>query len=142
MSIGRLLQEKGREVLTISSDAFLQAVIDMLATNNVGSIVITDALGTMVGIVSERDVVRAIARHGDCALGTCVADVMTTDVITAHDADDIDALLQVMTEGRFRHVPIFDDSRLVGIVSQGDAVKFRLSELKIEHAAFREYIAA
>ena len=142
MSVGRLLQKKGREVFTISSDATLSALVDELATKHVGSIVITDAFGTIVGILSERDVVRAIARHGDHALGACVAEYMTANVTTAHDADDIDALLLVMTEGRFRHVPIFDGSRLVGIVSQGDAVKFRFSELKIEHAAIRDYIAA
>lgn len=142
MSVGRLLQEKGREVFTISSDATISALVDELATKHVGAIVITDAFGTMVGIVSERDVVRALARHGDHALGACVAEYMTANVTIAHDADDIDALLLVMTDGRFRHVPIFDGSRLVGLVSQGDAVKFRLSELKIEHAAFRDYIAA
>jgi CBS domain-containing protein len=142
MSVGRLLQEKGREVFTIPTDGTLQAVVDLLAQKHVGSLVITDALGKLVGIVSERDVVRAIARHGYRALRAGVTEYMTAGVTTARDADDIDALLLVMTAGRFRHVPVLDDNRLVGIVSQGDAIKFRLSELKIEHALVRDYIAA
>ena len=142
MSIGRLLEEKGREVLTISCGASLQSVVDVLAAEHVGSMVITDTSGTMIGILSERDVVRAIAKHGSSVLDESVAKYMATDVTTAKNGDDIDALLLVMTDGRFRHVPVFDGNRLVGIVSQGDAVKFRLCELKIEHAAFREYIAA
>ena len=142
MSVGRLLEEKGREVLTLSSRATLQAIVDVLAAKSVGSVVITDAFETMVGIVSERDVVRAIAKHGSRALGENVAAFMTTDVTTARDEDDIDALLLVMTKGRFRHVPVVDGTDLVGIVSQGDAIKYRLSEMKVEHAAVLEYIEA
>ena len=142
MSVGRLLKEKGREVLTVSSSSILQAVVDVLAAKHVGSIVVTGVSGAMVGIVSERDVVRAIAQHGDRALRVGVAEYMTKNVTTAHEADDIDAVLLMMTDGRFRHVPILDGNHLVGIVSQGDAVKFRLRELKIEHAAVRDYIAA
>lgn len=142
MSVGGILRDKGREVFTLSSRATLQVVIDVLATRHVGSLVITDTFGSMIGIISERDVVRAIAARGSRALDDFVADYMTTDVTIAREDDDIDALLSKMSEGRFRHVPIFDGDRLAGIVSQGDAIKFRLGEMKVEHAAIREYILA
>ena len=142
MSIGRLLQEKGRMVLTVPPRATLQVAIDLLATQHVGSLVVVDAFGAMLGIVSERDVVRAIAKRGGRALDDVVANYMTVDVTTASEADDVDTVLQSMNDGRFRHVPIVDGARLVGIVSQGDAIKYRLSEMEVEHTAFRQYISA
>lgn len=142
MSVARLLLEKGREVLTVPPRATLQVVIDTLATNHVGSLVVVDTFGTMMGIVSERDVVRAIARSGSHALHDIVAEYMTTNVRTANETDDVDAVLQMMNDGRFRHVPIVERGRLVGLVSQGDAIKYRLDEMKVEQAALRQYILA
>ncbi len=142
MSVDRLLQGKGRDVLTISPRATLQVVVDVLAIKHVGSLVVTDSFGMILGIVSERDVVRALAKRGSSALDDIVADYMTTDVTIAHEEDDVDAVLQLMNDGRFRHMPILDGKRLVGIVSQGDAIKYRLNQVKAEEVALREYISA
>ena len=141
MSVADILRQKGREVLTISAERALLDVVDVLADKSVGALVVVDAPGAMVGIISERDVVRAIARGGSNALDSRVADHMTWDVVTATMDESIVDLLAKMTAGRFRHVPILEAGRLAGLVSSGDAVKHRLDRLETEQTAFRDYIA-
>jgi CBS domain-containing protein len=103
-------------------------------------LVITGAGGRITGIVSERDIVRAMARHGAAALGLPLNDVMTRKVVTCEPNDSISNLMELMTDGKFRHLPVVQEERLAGIVSIGDVVKSRLAELEYEQTALRDYI--
>ena len=119
----------------------MRDVVEALAAKHIGAIVVADAEGRMHGIVSERDVVRAIAAHGCNALDDAVSGIMTKNVVTAKDDDDILDVVTRMSRGRFRHMPVVDDERIVGIISTGDAVKYRLEQMEQEQSALREYIA-
>ena len=141
MTVARILAEKGREVFTTQPHRTLKEVIDLLAAKGVGAVVVADASMSVLGILSERDVVRAIALHGAAALGDQVSRHMTPKVTTVTREDTIDHLMQTMTEGRFRHLPVVEDGRLIGIVSIGDVVKRHVSALDSERQALREYIA-
>ena len=142
MTVARILAEKGREVHTTQPHYTLREVIDLLAARGVGAVVVADASMNVLGILSERDVVRVLARHGAAALDDPVSRHMTSKVTTVTRADTIDHVMQTMTEGRFRHVPVVEDGRLIGIVSIGDVVKRHVSALDGERQALREYIAA
>jgi CBS domain-containing protein len=142
MTVARILAEKGREVHTTQPHHTLREVIALLADKGVGAVVVADASMSVLGILSERDVVRVLARHGAAALDDPVSRHMTAKVTTATRADTIDHVMQTMTEGRFRHVPVVEDGRLIGIVSIGDVVKRHVSALDGERQALREYIAA
>jgi CBS domain-containing protein len=109
--------------------------------HGIGCIVITASDGKVVGIVSERDVVREIARIGASVLKEPVARCMTTNVVSCRESDTIDRLMAEMTAHRFRHMPVVDRGRLVGLVSIGDVVRMRIAEAEMEAAAMREYIA-
>lgn len=141
MNVCHILQNKGRNVLTVCPHHTLLDVVDVLAAEVVGALVVIDDRGALVGIISERDIVRAIAKFGSNALDRLVADVMTRHVVTATESDSIDDVAAKMSAGRFRHVPILENGCLAGIVSSGDAVKYRLDLLESEQSAFREYIA-
>ena len=141
MTIACILARKGRTVATVLPHQTLRDVVDELAAKHIGSLVVTDDQGSMQGIISERDVVRAIAKRGCDALDDAVTDVMTKDVVTATEADSVISVVQKMSKGRFRHMPVLVDGRLVGMVSTGDAVKYRLEQMEQEQSALREYIA-
>ena len=141
MTVQRILADKGRDVLTTEPHRTLKEAIELLASKGVGAVVVSDASQSVLGILSERDVVRVIARHGAAALDDPVSRYMTSKVITVTRADTIDHLMQTMTEGRFRHLPVVEDGRLIGIVSIGDVVKHHVSALDSERQALREYIS-
>ena len=141
MTVAQILAGKGRTVTTAKPHATMREVIDILAAKHIGALVIADDDGAMKGIVSERDVVRTLARHGVEALDTPVSSFMTRDVKSATEDDDIIDVARRMTVGRFRHMPVVADGRLVGIVSVGDAIKYRLEQMEAEHSALREYIS-
>ena len=141
MTVARILAEKGREIFTTQPHRNLREVIELLAAKGVGAVVITDASMTVLGILSERDVVRAIARDGAAALADQVSRYMTPKVTTVTREATIDHLMETMTEGRFRHLPVVEDGRLIGIVSIGDVVKRHVSAIDSERQALREYIA-
>ena len=141
MTVAHILAGKGRSVATVPPHATLRDVVDVLAAKHIGAIVVTDDAGAMVGIVSERDVVRAIARRGVDALEDLVSDHMTRDVVTASESDSVIHVVQTMSAGKFRHMPVTEAGALVGIVSTGDAVKYRLEQMEAEHSALRDYIA-
>ncbi len=140
MTVARILANKGRSVATVPPRATLRDVVDVLAARHIGALVIADA-GAMVGIVSERDVVRAVARRGVDALEDPVSDHMTRDVVTASEADSVIHVVQTMSAGKFRHMPVVQGGALVGLVSIGDAIKYRLEQMESEQTALREYIA-
>lgn len=140
-TVARILAEKGREVLTTQPHHPLKDVIALLADRGVGAVVVSDVQSHMLGILSERDVVRVIAEHGATALSEPVSHFMTPRVTTVTTEDTTDHLMQVMTEGRFRHLPVVENGRLVGIVSIGDVVKRHVTALDHERTALRDYIA-
>src|SRR5208282_844201 len=141
MTVARILADKGREVFTTQPHRTLKEVVELLATKGVGAVVVSDASLSVLGILSERDVVRVIAKHGALALDDQVSRHMTLKVITVTRDDTIDHVMQTMTEGRFRHLPVVEDGRLIGIISIGDVVKRHVGALDSERQALREYIA-
>lgn len=141
MTVARILAEKGREVFTTEPHRTLKEVVDLLANRGVGAIVVADASMAVLGILSERDVVRVLARDGASALNDQVSRHMTTKVTTITRESTIDYVMQTMTEQRFRHLPVVENGRLIGIVSIGDIVKRHVTALDSERQALREYIA-
>lgn len=141
MTVGCILSRKGRDVTTAQQDATLRQVAETLASRHIGALLIVDGEGAMIGIVSERDIVRAIAADGAEALDARAADVMTRNVVTATEDDDVIATAQRMTQGRFRHMPVMKEGRISGIISTGDAIKYRLEQMEQEHSALKDYIA-
>ena len=141
MTVARILSEKGREVFTTQPHRTLKEVIDLLAGKGIGAVVVSDASMSVLGILSERDVVRVIAQHGAAALDDQVSRHKTPKVTTVTRGDTIDHVMQTMTDGRFRHVPVVEDGRLIGIISIGDVVKRHVNMIDSERQALREYIA-
>ncbi|MCI0580987.1 MAG: CBS domain-containing protein [Chloroflexi bacterium] len=122
MKISRILSTKSREVLTARPEQSLRDVVDLLVKHNIGALVVLDEEERLVGIISERDVIRRLASHAD-ALSLTVDEVMTRRVIVGMPQDDVMSVANTMTEKRFRHLPILDKGRLVGIISIGDIIK-------------------
>lgn len=141
MTVAHILAQKGRAVTTVQPHATVRDVVDALATRHIGAVVVADVEGRMHGIVSERDVVRALASRGCDALDDAVSGIMTKDVVTATEHDAILDVVGRMSRGRFRHMPVVADGRIAGIISTGDAVKYRLEQMEMEQSALREYIA-
>ena len=139
MRIADVLRKKGAAVATISPDTTVSELLAGLAEHNIGAMIVTDS-GGLVGIVSERDVVRRLNERGADLLGLAVSEIMTTVVVTCSPADVIDDLAALMTENRVRHVPVIDQGGLIGIVSIGDVVKRRMDELKSEQEQLQTYI--
>ncbi|MCC6889056.1 MAG: CBS domain-containing protein [Hyphomicrobiales bacterium] len=140
MTVKAILSSKGRDVVTIAPTAILQEAIAVLAERRIGALVVLGADQRVIGILSERDVVRALAEHGSGALQQPLAQSMTREVVTCSETDTVGAIMERMTHGRFRHVPVIEQDRLVGIISIGDVVKRRLSEMETESEALRDYI--
>lgn len=142
MQVRHILREKGREVVTIASDATLSEAARLLAHRRIGALVVADSRGAIVGILSERDIVRAVADQSVRALGQDIGRHMTRAVTTCSETDSVDDLMETMTNCRFRHMPVVENDRLCGIISIGDVVKSRIEETVREAASLREYIAA
>jgi CBS domain-containing protein len=139
MRIADVLKNKGAGVLSIAPDTLVSDLISGLAGRNVGAMVVVGPEG-LLGIVSERDVVRMLHDHGADALRRRVADIMTSELVTCSPDDSVDELSAVMTTHRVRHVPVLEDGRLAGIVSIGDVVKTRMEELQAEREQLAAYI--
>ena len=142
MSIEVILAGKGHDVVTIEPGRTMREAADILHRHRIGAIVVTGADGVLIGILSERDIVSALAREGGNSLDNPVSRHMTHAVVTAREGDSIDQIMERMTQGRFRHVPIVRDERVVGIVSIGDMVKHRLEAMEHESRALKDYIAS
>jgi CBS domain-containing protein len=142
MTVGRILERKGYGLETVSPSTTIAAISHHLNDQGIGAVVIVDDSGRLKGIVSERDIVRALAAHGPSALDKPAHEIMTANVITATEDEPVDEIMRLMTESKFRHVPIARDGKLVGLVSIGDLVKHRITELEKETEAFRAYIRA
>jgi CBS domain-containing protein len=141
MRIADILRSKGSSVATVSPMATLADLIGELAKYNVGALPVVDEAGRLVGIVSERDVVRQLHAHGPDVFNAAIAEFMTSGVTTCSPSDQVTDLAQVMTAGRFRHLPVVVDGELAGIVSIGDLVKARIDQLESEREQLQHYIA-
>lgn len=142
MSVRQVLSGKGADVITIAPDMTLAQAATLLAEKRIGAVVVSGDGKAVSGILSERDIIRALAQSGASALERKVADAMTRDVVTCSIQADIDHLMRLMTDGKFRHVPVVENGALVGIVSIGDVVNRRLSDIEAEQRALKDYIAS
>ena len=140
MTVSIILAGKGREVVTIEPAASLAEAARLLAGKRIGAALILGADGRLAGIISERDIVRAIAARGADALGEPVSQSMTRKVETCNEGEAVVNMMERMTVGKFRHMPVVDQGRVVGLVSIGDIVKHRLGEMERDSAAMRDYI--
>ncbi|MGW0802778.1 CBS domain-containing protein [Nonomuraea sp. NPDC002799] len=140
MLIGTILRNKGSDVTTVAPEATVRELLAELAEHNIGAVVVSTDGVTIQGIVSERDVVRRLHDRGAAVLDDPVSAIMTTEVRTAGPAENVDALRQIMTTHRFRHMPVVENGRLVGIVSIGDVVKSAIGELETEKASLVDYL--
>ena len=140
MNVISILRQKGRAVTTASPNATLLEVANKLAAKRIGAIVVIGAGGEVAGIISERDIIRALATSGAECLTRPVAETMTKQVVTCQETDTLNELMAMMTERRFRHLPVVTDGALVGIVSIGDVVKHHVAEVEMEATAMRDYI--
>ena len=141
MNVASILAAKGNSVFTAPPTATVADIVATLQERNIGSIVISDDGARVLGIVSERDIVRDLALHGSSVLTRHVSDVMTPNVVTCSVGDSVNDLMSTMTAKRIRHLPVVDRGRLCGVISIGDVVKYRLEEVESEANAMREYIA-
>lgn len=140
MHVSQILTTKGTDVFSIAPDATVAQLVSSLTDHRVGALLVTDAQSDFVGIVSERDVVRALAEDPNAASAT-VASIMTSSVVTVSADAEVSDVMRLMTERRFRHLPVLDDSgQLVGLISIGDVVKNRMDELETEREALVGYI--
>ena len=139
MTVRAVLDTKGHNVLSVEADVKLSAAIKLLAERKIGAVLVMSH-GHLEGILSERDIVRVLAEQGAAVLVQPLAQVMTRKVVTCSPSDTVGVLMERMTTGKFRHVPVIDQDQVVGVVSIGDVVKHRLHEMERESAALRDYI--
>ncbi len=140
MKVHAMLSAKGHEVATTLPETVISTVIRKLKLEGVGALVVSEDGAHVIGIISERDVVRGLAEHGAELLDMRVADLMTKNVKTCSPEDDLKHVMTEMTRSRIRHLPVTEDGRMCGIVSIGDVVKTRLDELETETNVLRDYI--
>jgi CBS domain-containing protein len=140
MFLSQILQNKGFQVHSVAESATLKEAAELLDARRVGAMVIQSESGGVIGVISERDIVRAVARGGAGALKASVAEHMTRQVVTARPNETVDEAMDRMTDRRVRHLPVIEGKRMVGIVSIGDLVKSRLAEAAAEVDAIRSYI--
>jgi len=142
MTAAAILKQKGGEVVTISQDATLREAARLLDEKRIGAVIIQDAGGAPLGVFSERDLTRQVAREGEAALGHSVADCMSRDPVICGPNDSIDRLMGLMTDRRIRHLPVVENGRLAGVISIGDIVKRKIAEAEAEARAMKDYIAS
>jgi CBS domain-containing protein len=140
MTVRSILSTKASGVTTTEPTATLESAIGTLAERGIGALVVLGADHRVIGILSERDVVRALAERGPGVLTEPLARVMTRKVSTSTQSETVSSIMEQMTAGKFRHVPVVEQERLIGIVSIGDVVKHRLTEMEHEFEALQEYI--
>ena len=140
MRVTDVLRSKGDQVVTVSPDHTVRELLDLLAEHGVGALVVSTDGTSVDGIVSERDVVRRLQQRGAELLAAAVSEIMTAQVHTCPPDTDLDDLMRLMTDRRFRHVPVTEESRLVGIVSIGDVVKHKIDLLEAERDQLTAYI--
>lgn len=141
MTVRSILDAKGHDVVTLQPGATLSEASQLLGSRRIGAVVVTRGDRKIAGILSERDIVRALGEHGAAALDLTIDKVMTAKVMTCSGASTVNEVMEIMTRGRFRHLPVEKDGQLDGIISIGDVVKRRIEEVEREAEQIREYIA-
>jgi CBS domain-containing protein len=141
MRIADLLRHKGSDVATVPPGVSVSGLLEDLARHNVGAMVVVDETGSLVGIVSERDVVRRLDERGAELLHSPVSEIMTTSVVTCEPTEAVDSLASIMTKRRIRHMPVVTGGKLVGLVSIGDVVRSRIEQLESDREQLESYIA-
>jgi CBS domain-containing protein len=140
MTVKTILSGKGNSIVSIEPTATLDAAVKKLAEHKIGALLVLGPDRRVTGILSERDIVRVLAEQGAAALAQPLSQVMTRKVVTCSQSDTVGVLMERMTTGKFRHVPVVEQEQVVGIISIGDVVKHRLHEMEQESAALRDYI--
>ena len=139
MTVRAILDTKGHQVQSVEPGAKLSTAIKTLSERRIGAVVVLDQ-GRMEGILSERDIVRVLGERGAGGLDEPVSSVMTRKVVSCREKDTVSEIMETMTLGKFRHLPVLEDGKVVGLISIGDIVKWRVSEYEREQEALREYI--
>ncbi len=139
MTVRAVLESKGYTIVTVDPRATVRAAVKLLSERRIGAVLVM-ADGRIAGILSERDIVRVLGERGAAILDEKVEEVMTRKVITCRPSDTVAAIMESMTEGKFRHLPVVDDGKVVGLVSIGDVVKRRVMDIEHEQEALRDYI--
>ncbi|WDI31650.1 CBS domain-containing protein [Hyphococcus flavus] len=141
MKVEHILQSKGADIFAVKPDDSITDAISLLNDRNIGAVIVRDTGGSVVGILSERDIVRRLGARGADALGMKVSECMTSNVHTCSADASVDELMAKMTEKRIRHLPVTKNNQIVGVVSIGDVVKRKIEQAEQEAAALKEYIA-
>lgn len=142
MSVKQILDQKGRDVVTVSPTMGTEEAVRFLAENKIGAVVVTGPGGRIAGILSERDIVRAVASRGADALTGPISAIMTSKVTTCGESHSVNQVMEMMTNGRFRHLPVEEDGKLIGIISIGDVVRRRIEDVEREAEEIKAYIAS
>lgn len=142
MYVSDILKTKGNEIISIAPDDSVTAALALLSENKIGATLVLNQDGSIAGILSERDLVHAVHRCHKDFFEKRVSDLMTTEVVTCSPREPVTGIMGMMTAHRFRHVPVVDDGKLVGVISIGDVVKSRIAEAESEVEALRQYITA
>lgn len=141
MTVRQILDEKGREVVTVSPTMSTEEAARHLAEHKIGAVIVTGVSGKISGILSERDIVRAMASKGAAALSAPISSIMTAKVVTCSEEHTVNQVMELMTKGRFRHLPVEDHGKLIGIISIGDVVRRRIEDVEREAEEIKAYIA-
>lgn len=141
MTVRQILDEKGREVVTVSPTMSTEEAARHLAEHKIGAVIVTGVSGKIAGILSERDIVRAMASKGAAALSAPISSIMTAKVVTCTEEHTVNQVMELMTKGRFRHLPVEDHGKLIGIISIGDVVRRRIEDVEREAEEIKAYIA-
>ncbi|MDA9533364.1 CBS domain-containing protein [Bradyrhizobium sp. CCBAU 25338] len=139
MTVRSILNTKGHQIVSVEPDAKLAATIKLLAEKKIGAVLVMNQ-SRLEGILSERDIVRVLGERGAGVLEAPVSEVMTRKVVTCKETDTVAELMEMMTSGKFRHLPVIDNGKVVGLISIGDIVKRRVQEYESEQEALRDYI--
>jgi CBS domain-containing protein len=139
MTVRAILDSKGHQIQSVEPEAKLSAAIKILGERKIGAVLVMSR-GSIDGILSERDIVRALGERGASVLDEAVSEVMTRKVVSCRQNDTVAAIMETMTTGKFRHLPVVEDERVVGLISIGDIVKWRVQEYENEQEALRQYI--
>jgi len=140
MTVRAILDAKGHQVESIQPGAKLSAAVKLLGEKKIGAVLVLNVAGHIEGILSERDIVRVLSERGADVLEELVSNVMTRKVVSCRQSDTVSGIMEMMTLGKFRHLPVVEDSKVVGLISIGDVVKWRVQEYEREQEALREYI--
>lgn len=142
MSVRAILKDKGTEIISVAPDDSIKSASELLAAKRIGAVIVRGGDGAIAGVLSERDIVRGVAEQGELCLKMKVSQLMTASVVTCTPEDSVAGIMGKLTDRRIRHLPVVDNGELVGVISIGDVVKYRIAEAEKEAMALRDYITS